>query len=215
VGVGEPAERRGGLIVFVPEAEAAVRPWEEQYVPIWHLGMPAHVTLLFPFLRLDELEAAGLADLTALFAATPSTHATFAETGKFPDVVYLAPEPREWFIGLTEALSSRFGLLPYGGIFDSIIPHLTVARHPDPAVLAEIAASLEPLLPIETTVREIWLMEEAEDGHWHRTATFALGEESRARPVLRSPEPAREGSQACHERSRARGGRKSGGASTP
>jgi 2'-5' RNA ligase len=186
--------RRGGLIVPVLEAEATIQLPRSPYVPVWSDGMPAHVTLLFPFPRLDQLDTDGLADLTALFAATPSIDATFAAVGQFPEVVYLAPEPREWFIRLTEALSSRFGLLPYEGIFDSIVPHLTVARNPDPAVLAEIATSLEPLLPIETTVREVWLMEEAEDGHWEHAATFALGEESRGRPVRRSPEPAREGS---------------------
>jgi 2'-5' RNA ligase len=175
-GDGEHAERRGGLIVPVLEAEAAIRPPQAEYVPVWADGMPAHVTLLFPFPRLDQLDAAGRADLASLFAATPSLRVTFTEVGQFPpDVVYLAPEPRDWFIVLTEALSHRFGLLPYGGIFEEIVPHLTVARHPNPAVLAEIATSLVRHLPLETEVREVWLMEEAADGHWDRAATFPLG----------------------------------------
>jgi hypothetical protein len=41
-------------------------------------------------------------------------------------------------------------------------------------VLAGIAASLVRHLPIETNVSEVWLMEEAADGRWHRTATFPL-----------------------------------------
>jgi 2'-5' RNA ligase len=169
-------ERRGGLIVPVLEAEQRIRPSESEYVPVWADGMPAHVTLLFPFLRLDQVDADGLADLTALFAGTPSIRATFTEVGQFPpDVVYLAPEPRGWFIALTEVLSRRFGLLPYGGLHPSIVPHLTVTRHPDPAVLAGIVASLAEYLPIESDVREVWLMEEAADGRWERAATFALG----------------------------------------
>lgn len=174
---GEQAERRGGLIVPVPVAEATIRPSQAEYVPVWAEGMPAHVTLLFPFPRLDQLDAAGRADLTALFAATPSIRVTFSEVGQFPpDVVYLAPEPRDWFVVVTEALSHRFGLLPYGGIHPTIVPHLTVARHPDPAVLTEIAASLVKHLPIRADVREVWLMEEAADGHWNRAATFLLGQ---------------------------------------
>ena len=170
-------ERRGGLIVAIPEAEAAIRPSEAEYVPVWADGMPAHVTLLFPFLRMDQLDAAGRADLASLFAAAPPIRATFSEVGQFaPDVVYLAPEPRDWFVVLTQALSDRFGLLPYGGIHPSIVPHLTVARHPDPAVLAEITVSLVRHLPIHTDVREVWLMEEdVRDGHWERAATFPLG----------------------------------------
>ena len=43
-------------------------------------------------------------------------------------------------------------------------------------MLARIAASLTQHLPIVSEVREVWLMEEAADGHWDRAATFALGE---------------------------------------
>lgn len=159
----------------VPEAEAIVGPWLERYLPIWKQGVPAHVTLLFPFLTLDQLDAAALADLSGLFAGIPSIRISFGEVGQFTDVAYLAPEPRDLFVSLTRALSDRFGLLPYGGLHTEIVPHLTVARHADPAVLAEIAASLGPLLPIETTVREVWLMEEEQDGQWHRAATFPFG----------------------------------------
>jgi len=28
---------------------------------------------------------------------------------------------------------------------------------------------------VETAVREVWLMDEEQDGHWHRAATFPLG----------------------------------------
>ena len=71
--------------------------------------------------------------------------------------------------------NSPFEGMPFGGIFEEIVPYLTVARHPNPAVLAEIATSLVRHLPLETEVREVWLMEEAADGHWDRAATFPLG----------------------------------------
>jgi 2'-5' RNA ligase len=172
---GSQPTRRGGLIVPVPEAEAKVVPWMERYLPIWKLGVPAHVTLLFPFLTLDHLDAATLAELTALFAGTAAIEVTFSEVGRFPDVLYLAPEPKGWFIGLTERLSARFGLLPYGGQHAEVVPHLTVARHADPAVQATIAAELGQVLPIATTVHEVLLVEEESDGHWRRAARFPLG----------------------------------------
>src|SRR5215207_5517535 len=89
---------RGGLIVPVPAAEAKVEPWMERYLPIWKLGVPAHVTLLFPFLTLAQLEPSARAELATQFANTPAITVTFADVGRFPDVVYLAPEPRDWFI---------------------------------------------------------------------------------------------------------------------
>src|SRR4051794_35624983 len=104
-GPDTPAVPRGGLIVPFVEAEAVVEPGMERYLPVWKLGVPAHVTLLFPFPTRDELDAAALADLTGLFAAIPSITARFAEVGQFPDVVYLAPEPRDWFVDLTRMLS--------------------------------------------------------------------------------------------------------------
>jgi 2'-5' RNA ligase len=185
-----PPERRGGLIVPVPEAEALVQAWQARYARGAQPGVPAHVTLLFPFLTLDQLDAAGLADLHALFGGTPSIRATFGEVGLFPEVAYLKPEPRDWFVRLTEALSRRFGLLPYGGIHAEIVPHLTVAMYDDPAALAAIAEALVPALPILTTVREAWLMEEAADGHWDRVATFPLRPApARSRPRARRMAP--------------------------
>jgi 2'-5' RNA ligase len=167
--------RRGGLIVPVPEAEATFAALPSPCVPIWQQGMPAHVTLLFPFHTRDALDAAALADLTGLFAGLPTLRATFEDVGQFPDVLYLRPEPRAWFAYLTQALARRFGLPPYGGLHRDIVPHLTVTRHADPAVLATVGAALRPALPIVTHIREAWLMEEEPDGRWHRTATFALG----------------------------------------
>jgi 2'-5' RNA ligase len=166
---------RGGLIVPVPAAELKVEPWMERYLPIWKLGVPAHVTLLFPFPTLDQLGASARAELAARFADTPAITVTFDTVGQFPDVVYLAPEPRDWFIRQTEALSSHFGLRPYGGLHAEIVPHLTVARHADPAVQAQIADALRQVVPIVTSVHEVWLVEEEPSGRWQRAAVFPLG----------------------------------------
>lgn len=174
-GTGDAPGRRGGLIVPVPEAEWLLQTWSARLGPTTEVGVPAHVTLLFPFLTLDGLDAAGLADLMALFLARPSVQVTFSTVGQFPDVVYLAPEPRDWFIDATQALVARFGMLPYGGIHSHVVPHLTVARHADPAVLADIGRQLAPALPLTTHVREVWLVEEVAAGGWDHTATFPLG----------------------------------------
>src|SRR4051812_8668727 len=179
-GGGTPAAsgqstRRGGLIVPVPEVEAKIVRWMDRYLPIWKMGVPAHVTLLFPFPTLDHLDPSTVAELTALFASTPAIDVTFSAVGCFPDVVYLAPEPKAWFIQFTERLCARFNMQPYSGQHAEIVPHLTVARHADPAVQATITAGLERLLPIVTTIHEVLLVEEEKDGHWRRAARFPLG----------------------------------------
>ena len=50
---------RSAVIVAVPEAETVVRDWRRQHTYDAPLGVPAHVTLLFPFVpahRLGEAE---------------------------------------------------------------------------------------------------------------------------------------------------------------
>jgi len=170
----ERGSLRGGIIVPVPEAEPLVQAWRARFDPVASQGVPAHITLLYPFLTADAIDAAGQAFLTELFARTPSVRARLATVGRFPEVVYLAPEPAAWFIRLTESLSARFGLLPYGGAFGSVVPHLTVAQHPDQAVLDEVAAQLAPLLPIEVSIAEVWLMEQRTTDRWEHRATFPL-----------------------------------------
>ncbi|MGE3269929.1 MAG: 2'-5' RNA ligase family protein [Chloroflexota bacterium] len=166
--------RRGGLIVPVPEAEQVVQAWHARLHPS-EQALPAHVTLLFPFLTLTEIDPANLAWLQAYFAGLPAVDVSFSTVGRFPDVVYLGPEPRNWFVRCTEALTARFGLLPYGGLHQEIVPHLTVARHADPQVCAEAAQALTQVLPITTRVNAAWLMEETEAGRWTHTATFPFG----------------------------------------
>jgi 2'-5' RNA ligase len=165
---------RGGIIVPVPEAESIVQAWRARFDPVASQGVPAHITLLYPFLSADEIGAQAQAFLTELFARTPSVRVRLLAVGRFPEVVYLVPEPTAWFMDLTRALSAQFGLLPYGGLYESVIPHLTVAQNPDQTVLNDIAVQLAPLLPIEVFVTEVWLMEQRLDGRWHHCSTFPL-----------------------------------------
>lgn len=165
----------GAIIVPVPEAEGLVGAWRDRYDPSASRGVPAHITLLFPFLAADRVGAEGLAFLDELFATTAPVQASLVEVRAFPGVLYLAPEPATWFVSLTHALSARFGLLPYGGVHEQVVPHLTIVQGGEAAVMAEIAAQAAPCLPIEFAAREAWLMEQRDRGYWQREATFPIG----------------------------------------
>ena len=45
------------LVVTVPAAERAVGPWRLHYDPSAAAGMPAHVTVLFPWLAASAVDA--------------------------------------------------------------------------------------------------------------------------------------------------------------
>jgi len=56
------------LVVLVPEADHLVKPSRDRYDPSAATGMPAHITMLYPFKPLDEVDEIALRDLRRCFA---------------------------------------------------------------------------------------------------------------------------------------------------
>ncbi|MFD5142259.1 2'-5' RNA ligase family protein [Streptomyces sp. NPDC058401] len=165
-----------GLVVRIPEAEPAVRGWRERLDPSARAGVPAHVTVLFPFLeesRIDPLVHAALEDV---LRRHQPFDLRFERTGRLPEVLYLVPEPAAPLIRLTEAIAGRWPEAPpYGGRFAEIVPHLTIAQGQEDAVLEEIEADLAAGLPFTSRVTSVELM--VHDGTaWRTLASFALGD---------------------------------------
>lgn len=57
------------LIVRVPEAEPLVGTFRDRFDPVARLGVPAHITLLYPFEPPADIDVQVLRDLEDLFAA--------------------------------------------------------------------------------------------------------------------------------------------------
>lgn len=170
---------RSAVIVAVPEAAAVVDGWRERTCADKpSIGVPAHVTLLFPFVPAERIDARLLGDLASLFARFAGFDVTFGRTERFPTTLYLAPEPAEPFVALTEAIVAYYPEHePYEGQFDVVVPHLTVA-HGDRETLAAAAADVEPALPLHARVTEAVLLEEVESdwGRWATRARLPLGD---------------------------------------
>ena len=117
------------LVILVPEAETLVKPYRDKHDPSAAAGMPAHVTLLYPFLAPDRIGTAVVEELRACIGRFPAFGFSCGEIGRFPGVIYLAPEPHDPFRALTMAIWNRFPETPpYTGRHADIIPHLSVAR---------------------------------------------------------------------------------------
>jgi 2'-5' RNA ligase len=161
--------RRTALVVAVPEAEASVGALRLQYDRWAARGVPAHVTILSPFLSDEEL------DEVALEAAFASHHAfdfELARVDRFgDDVTYLAPVPDAPFRALTAAVWRRWpSHPPYGGEHLDPVPHLTVAE-----TKLEVP-DVEAALPIAARAREVLLLVETEpDGAWAVLRRYPLG----------------------------------------
>jgi 2'-5' RNA ligase len=165
---------RTALIVAVPEAEPLVGEWRAKHDWSAQHGVPAHITLLFPFMPVDDVDEQVLDDLRDLFASQPAFAYRLPRVARFPDVAWLAPEPAEPFKALTELIVSRYpDYPPYEGIHDVVIPHLTVAEG-EPELQDEVDAALTPSLPIEAESREVTMIVEDASGHWHAGERFPL-----------------------------------------
>jgi 2'-5' RNA ligase len=93
------------------------------------------------------------------------------------DVLWLAPEPDQPFRALTAALWARYPqAAPYGGEFDDVVPHLTVAHGQPPAVLRAAAAQVAADLPIHAPVHRVRLIagRPVPGDSWHTVAEFPL-----------------------------------------
>lgn len=81
------------LVVKVPEAEPVVSTWRSRYDAAAAAGVPAHITVLYPFLNHRAVTAGVLAQLQALFAGHRAFEVQLAQARRFPGVLYLAPVP--------------------------------------------------------------------------------------------------------------------------
>jgi 2'-5' RNA ligase len=166
------------LVMLVPEAEALVGPFRSRYDPVAPLGMPPHVTILFPFLAERDLSPEVLARLEGHFAGFAPFDYELRETGVFPGVLYLKPEPRTRFSQIITATSAIFPALePYGESRFEPTPHLTVAHAETDARLREIRAEFEGSLsrhgPVRGTASEVTLMSHSGTA-WLRLSAFGF-----------------------------------------
>jgi len=158
--------------VSVPRSVAALRGrWDH----VAGLGVPAHVTLIYPFVPATALDRTVRRTLATIATGLEPFSVTFASVGRFRGVVYLAPTPTDPFIGLTHALTGRFpDHPPYGGAYDEVVPHLTIADAID-APLDTIALDAARLLPFRRQIRALEVLVPDAAGHWHRRWRLPLG----------------------------------------
>jgi 2'-5' RNA ligase len=165
--------RETGLLVEVPEAEPLVGPWRERYDPVATRGVPAHITVLYPFIPPADLDAAAVDRLRGVLAAVKPFSFHLARLDAFPGVVWLRPEPHDPFTALTTALWSAFpGFPPYGGAHPDPQPHLTVGLADSPAAQQELhrhlADAFAGRLPVTCHASSLTVFTSDDSGEWTR-----------------------------------------------
>ena len=169
-----PRLQATALLIPVPEAEPLVSALRREHDPSAAAGVPAHVTVIVPFLGPAELDDDVTVELDKVLAEFPTFPFRLAAVGWFGrSVLYLAPDPALPFVDLTERVAQTFGTAPYSGEFDDIVPHLTVAHASDGVELSSIESRLATGLPVECRAEEVWLME-SDAQTWRRRQRFVF-----------------------------------------
>jgi 2'-5' RNA ligase len=172
------ADVQSALTILVPEAERLVAPFREKYDPSAMTGMSAHITLIYPFLPPDEIDALVLGKIAECSARFAAFDFSLTAISRFDGgVIYLAPEPDEPFRRLTLAIWDGWPQTPpYGGRYSEIVPHLTVAQVGDEQLCDRITVKLAQVargeLPIKARATKVALL--VKHGGWRLHTEFAL-----------------------------------------
>jgi 2'-5' RNA ligase len=175
-----PTNRRatiGESAIIIPIAvPVAVDRLRQRMDPSAADGVPAHVTLIYPFMPPSELKDDVRRRVEEIVAAEPSFPVVLRSIARFPGVVYLEPDPADPFRRLTNALAAAFpGYPPYEGAFEEIVPHVTVAAEVPDDYLDAAAHALPASLPVRDVAREAWLIGHTPEQAWHTLWRLPLG----------------------------------------
>jgi len=127
--------------------------------PSARLGIPAHVTLLGPFMSAERVDDGVIARLGETFAGRSPIDLELTSVRRFPGVLYLALAPEDCCQPIADDLASAWREFPpYEGAFDRVIHHLTVARGLTEEAEREVESAVSPQLPISARIDKAQLV---------------------------------------------------------
>lgn len=170
-----PTEGQTGVAIPVPEADPLLAAVAMRFPEAVRQGVPAHVSVLYPFLPAEKLDDRVISGLSELFAGQPAMSVTFGACHRSGEFVALRPEPIEGLEELVSDARRRWPeVLPYEGLYGGVEPHVTVALHTTEERAAVVESEIVPeWLPISAELREAWLL--IFNGRWTVRQRFELG----------------------------------------
>jgi 2'-5' RNA ligase len=140
-------------------------------------GLPAHLTLLYPFVAPDRLDRRVRDRIVAVCADRDPFGYVLAGPARWPDTVYVAVDPSGPFVALQDALAQTFPAFPNYGRDASFefVPHVTIAEGPavdDEATLTDPAWLA---LPRPARAAAVEVIARGRGGRWQTAWRFRLG----------------------------------------
>lgn len=171
--LGDPSPR--SVVIVRARVPARLERWRRRCVAQAERGLPAHATMLYPFIAPERLGPAVRGRLAGIARRhSPIAHALDGPM-VWSDVVYLSLDPSEPFVALQRDLGAEFPDFPiYGPAFDmEFVPHVTIA---------EEGAGRMPLddlawrsLPSQAVASAIEVIARSADGPWRTVWRIPLG----------------------------------------
>jgi len=141
-------------------------------------GVPAHVTLLYPFVDAERLVVGHAHEAQRALSDVQPFECSFSSIGCFDDppvAIYLEPKPVEQFSAMIEALIAAFPKFPpYAGAVEEVVPHLTIVETADRNLWAEVEEWVKPQLPVRTSVQGFSIYVQTDTG-WVERFKLPLG----------------------------------------
>ena len=167
-------ERETAIVVRI-RVPAAIERLRRAHDRSAALGVPAHVTINYPFVPASELTPAVRAEVAQIAGEFRAFEVTFDAAARWPGVVYLEPRPSSPFTALIDRVVACFPEHPpYAGSISEVIPHLTVVES-DEAPLDEILEAAGAALPFTAAAGGLDVIVEGDDGQWHRRWRLPFG----------------------------------------
>jgi len=173
VGEGRAPEDRSALVITLPRANPLLEAAAEINPALVRKGLPAHVSLLYPFLPAADLTAQVATEVRDLAASLPAVETDltdFVVAPRFVGVAVPALRP------VADAFYARWPhIAPYGGRFgERPEPHVTLATGGTEDEAELVRERVLPLLPLRVTAWRVDLVVRTDrDWRLRLTAPFA------------------------------------------
>ncbi|MFJ9942801.1 2'-5' RNA ligase family protein [Streptomyces erythrochromogenes] len=169
-----PAPGTTAVVIVLPDAAPLLDAAWRIDPALVRPGVPAHVSLLYPFLPEPELTGQDEKNLRCLAASFPAADLLLEDVVTAPGFVSV---PMPELQPIVDAFHAQWsGLRPYGGRFGARpAAHVTVAMGADdPAAAGRVRAEVGDLLPLRIRAAAVQLVVLTQDG-WRPWLTAPLG----------------------------------------
>jgi 2'-5' RNA ligase len=145
-------------------------------------GVPAHLTLLYPFIEPGDLDPGVRRALAEVAARHAPLAYRLAGRAFWPDTVYVRVAPVAPFVRLQAELAGAFPTFPIYGrdAGFEFVPHVTIAEGPAVDDSATVADTAWDALPVPDRASAIEVIGQVGTGRWRTVWRIRLGGRTRS-----------------------------------